>query len=87
MKNLKQMIGHEIVAWVPTLIAGIQVVRLRGVDEGGIWIQSDTVTQAVLNELGHVAAKTPIYFVPFQRIRLLMQADEEISLSESAFGL
>ena len=87
MKTLKELIDHEVLAWIPAVSNTVHSVRLRGVENRGIWVESEHLTQSLLHEVGHAAGKTPIVFVPYSRIMLLMQADDKVSLSEKAFGV
>jgi hypothetical protein len=48
-----------------------ELVTVRGVDGGGIWIESQTLTDAMLKGLGKTMLEgTPVTFVPFWRISL-----------------
>ncbi|HEY1464154.1 MAG TPA: hypothetical protein VGF44_12120 [Terriglobales bacterium] len=49
MKYLKDRIGEEIRAFTPIIDKQIfQVLVLHGVEEGGIWVESETLTQLML---------------------------------------
>ncbi len=88
MKNLHELIGEEILAKVPLIHRGqYQTLRLHGVEEGGIWIESEVLTQLALSMSKKAAAGTPIFFLPFHQIQFLMQMTEKLALSEKAFGV
>jgi hypothetical protein len=89
MKLLRDMIGEEIIANVPSMDREIlQVLRLHGVEEGGIWVESENLTQRILAKLDYVASsKAPLFFLPFHEIRFALQSTDKISLSQKAFGM
>jgi hypothetical protein len=41
----------------------------------------------MLSNLKQAASKTPLFFVPFHEIEFAMQAIENVSLSDKAFGV
>ena len=63
--------------------------KLLGVEAGGIWLSSQTFTNAILQALGvPVAANTPAFFFPCHSISLIMSAVEgETALDETGFGV
>jgi hypothetical protein len=88
MKSLSQLIDREILILIPFIHdTDLQVVKLIAVESGGIWIQNEQMTQRLLANLKLHAGKTPIFFVPFSQVLFVMDASEEVSLSEKAFGL
>lgn len=86
--QLQKLIGHEILAVIPMLHpTQLQLIRLHGVETGGIWIECETFTQKVLRDMNLPASgKTPALFVPYAGIRYLLDAVDKTALSESAFG-
>jgi hypothetical protein len=89
MPELQKMIGQTIVASVPA-IGGVklQKLKLHGVESGGLWVESQTVTNALLTRVGVSAApKTMIFFLPFHQISFLIESLNVPSLSEKAFGV
>jgi len=88
MKSLSELVGQEILIVIPFVHqTNLQVVKLLSVEASGIWIQNEQITQGFLANLKLHAAKTPIFFVPFAQIRYVMDASEEIALSEKALGI
>ena len=89
MKLLKEMIGEEIVAMVPMIDQKIfQVLILHAVEDGGIGVESQALTNVMLDQLKQVSSsKTPLFFLPFHQILFLIQSTEKTSLSEKAFGV
>lgn len=63
-------------------------VILRGVESGGIWIESEELTADLLKMLKiNVASKTSVFFLPYHRIALAISSIDRVALSESALGL
>ena len=89
MKHFREMIGEEMIGLVPMIDPQIfQVLILHGVEEGGLWVESPTLTTVMLTQLKQASSsKTPLFFVPFHEIKFLIQSTEKVSLSEKAFGL
>ena len=89
MKTLHELIGEEIIAYIPMIDPIIfQSVRLYGVENGGVWIESQALTQTMLKAVKQSSSsKTPLFFVPFHEIKFLIQGTEKLALSEKAFGL
>lgn len=71
--SLEQLIGHELLCVIPIIHATqMQIIRLHRVEQGGIWIESNAMTQTVLRNMNAAAGKTPLFFVPFEKINFLM---------------
>ena len=65
-----------------------QRVKLHGVEAGGLWIESQTLTNSILQTLGIPSApKTLVLFVPFHQILGGVAGAEGPSLDEKAFGV
>jgi hypothetical protein len=63
-------------------------VILRGVESGGLWLESNEITQDLLQAFKAKAAdKTVVFFVPYHRIKLAISSIGLMALSESSFGL
>lgn len=87
--KFEDLIGKTVPIKVP-MIRGtkFQEVIIRGVDYGGLWIESESMTQDMLNELGIPASKnTPIFFFPYHAIKFAYYVSEKMALSENAFGM
>jgi hypothetical protein len=89
MLEIKSLEG-TIVAGVfrpihPTLV---KVVRLHKVEEYGIWIESQELTNSVLSRLGVSSVpETPVVFLPWSEVGMIVSTAEGVALSEKAFGL
>jgi hypothetical protein len=64
MARLKKMIGGTIYAVVPFLGGDkIHHLKLRDVEFGGIWVESEDATDNFLEKLGiQISANTPLFF-------------------------
>jgi hypothetical protein len=82
-------IGQDILVKIPLLHENdFQRVRLRGVDAGGLWIESQKFTNEMLALTGAQASpRTIVVFFPYHAISFAFQSVDEIALSESAFGV
>lgn len=89
MKHFREMIGEEVIGSIPMIDRErFQVLILHGVDDGGLWVENNNLTQVVLSHLEQTSSsKTPVFFVPFHEIKFLIQSTEKLSLSEKALGL
>lgn len=67
MKYLKDRIGEEILGFIPIIDKQIfQVLVLHGVEEGGIWVESENLTQMMLSSLKQAgSSKTPYFSCHF----------------------
>jgi hypothetical protein len=80
-----QTLGFIIPGIHPTTI---QRVKILGVEAGGVWIQSQTLTNAVLEKFGAASApKTMVFFLPYHAISVGFASIEEPALNEKAFGV
>ena len=83
------MIGKFIVARIPVLDGeNMALVRLHKVEESGIWVESQSFNETMLQKFGMAAsATTLVLFVPFSGIEFIVSSVSSIALSETAFGL
>jgi hypothetical protein len=86
MPSLKDFVGKTIFALIPFIHGEIvQVLKLHGVEPGGIWVESQTLTDLLLARVGRTAApKTAIFFLPYQQIVFVLGSLDVPSLSEKA---
>lgn len=87
--NFAQLVGSEMLAVIPVLDPlKIQTFIVRGVEGGGIWIESQALTNLILEKLGLThAPRTPIFFLAFSEMRFVFFPAKVSSLSEKAFGV
>ena len=89
MEYLKDYIGQELLAFVPIINReAIQTLLLHGIEDAGIWVESENLTQMVLAKLNRPASsRTPIFFLPFSQIGFVLSGIGKVSLSHKAFGV
>jgi hypothetical protein len=89
MKTLRELEGSTIALLSPFLDTKIfQEVKLHKVEDGGIWIDSQKLTDASLGQIGvAVAPKTLIFFLPWHQVLTIMSSADEVTLSEKGFDL
>jgi hypothetical protein len=89
MKTLRELEGSIVWILTPFLDPKIlQKVKLHGVESGGIWIESQKLTEIALNIGGYASSpKTAIYFLPWHQITTIISSLDEVAISEKGFGL
>jgi hypothetical protein len=87
--SLREMVGTLIVARIPALDKENNVfVRLHRVEMSGIWVESKTFNQDMLDKYEIPASITTlVLFIPFSGIDYIISSVECVSLSETALGL
>ena len=87
--SLREMIGTLIVARIPALDKENNVfVRLHKVEMSGIWVESKTFNQDMLEKYEIPASITTlVLFIPFSGIEYIIASVESVTLSETALGL
>lgn len=89
MPTLEGLIGHSIVIRsVPLHEEHPVKVKLVGIENGGLWIESQDATNHWLAEMKQQATpKTLVWFLPYAQIAWIMGSGDYPALSEKAFGL
>lgn len=90
MKELSERIGDSIWAIIPMVTnKNIKKFTLHGVESGGIWIESQELTNTFLRNVAkrQDLPKTPVFFVPYAKILTIVESVEGPALSEQAFGV
>jgi hypothetical protein len=89
MLRLRHMIGKFIVTRIPALDReNMFLVRLHKVEESGIWVESQSFNETMLQKFGMAAsAMTLVLFMPFSGIEFIFSSVGTIVLSEKAFGI
>lgn len=87
--QLSDYVGKEILLFVPDIDPKMpQLVKLLGVEAGGIWIESQTITNNLLKSLNQATwLGSPALFLPYHAIRLGVGKLDVPALNEKAFGL
>ena len=62
--------------------------KVLGVDAGGVWVENQEVTDALLHSFGlQTMPKTPVFFLPYHVISLVLAPMDVVALDEKSFGL
>jgi hypothetical protein len=65
-----------------------QSVKLLGVETGGVWIESQTLINLVLKNIGQVSTpKSLAFFYPYHELKFGFVGIEGPALNEKSFGL
>jgi hypothetical protein len=83
-----QLVGQTVVALVPLISAtNFQNLKLHGVEAGGIWVESQALTELGLKAAeATMAPKTPMFFLPFWQIRFVMVSLDVPAISEKGLS-
>jgi len=89
MPELKSKIGQQIILVTPFLHpTKFQKVILHGVEDGGIWIESQSLTNQLLEKFSVAASpRTAIFFLPWHQVSLVMDSLDVPALSEKGLGV
>jgi hypothetical protein len=89
MPELQNLIGQTILALVPSIHGtDLQKLKLHGVENGGLWIESQELTNVFLSRVGaQTAPKTMVFFLPYHQISFVLGSLDVPSLSEKAYGV
>lgn len=89
MLQLTDLVGETI--FIRSIALDVKdpvFVKLFSVDSGGVWIQSQKITEEMLEALKRDSApKSPVCFVPYSQIAWICHWIDEPSLSEKSLGL
>jgi hypothetical protein len=87
--QLSDYIDQEITLLIPFIDPKVfQKVKLRGVEAGGIWVESQTLLNIILKSVGLVSApKSAAFFFSYHEVRFGFVAIEGPALNEKAFGV
>ena len=84
-----ELLDEEILIQLPRVHPEILYsVMLRGIEPGGLWIESQEITNAILKSIGASSTQsTPVTFFPYQQISLVLGRAAGPALNEKAFGV
>jgi len=87
--NFSDLVENHIYLQLPRVSpVKFHKFMLRGVEAGGLWVESQEVINSVLREAGVATSpKKALIFFPFHEISLASVSVDETSLDEKAFGL
>lgn len=88
--SFAQLVGKKIA--ISSSLFGakneLHYVMLRGVEAGGIWVENNELIQETMKNLKKQALeKTPIIFLPYHQIHVVIVQADSVALSESSFGV
>lgn len=89
MKELKDRIGERI-AFVAELHGETEVMSatLRGVENGGIWIERQDFTDSLLEKFNVPHAEVvPVVFLPYHMLVMIFDVIEGTALSRKSYGV
>jgi hypothetical protein len=86
--QLSEYIGQDILLRIPLIEDHHQVVKLLGVEAGGIWIESQEMINKIYSAVDKEGSeRTPVFFFPYHQIEFGMVAIPGLALNERAFGV
>jgi hypothetical protein len=88
--SFAQLVGKKIA--ISSQLLGpkdeLHYVMPRGIEAGGIWVESKELTQKTMENLKIQAVeRTPVIFLPYHQIYVVIAHADSVALSESAFGI
>ena len=87
--NFTDYLQQEILILSPQFHATIlQPVKLVGVEQAGIWFESQSITNIVLEKFNAQAVpRTLVFFLPYSELHVAIATVDAPSLHEKAFGV
>lgn len=87
--SFEKLVGQNIRAIIPSFGSmKPQVVKLHGVEAGGLWVESQQATNDMLTKISVQASpKTVVMFVPYHQINVVFATLDSPSLNEAAFDV
>jgi hypothetical protein len=87
--KLADLVDQTVLALIPRIHqTQYQRVKLLDVEQGGIWIESQAITNALLQAGGVATApNTLVIFLPYHEVSAILTAIPVPSLDEKAFGV
>jgi hypothetical protein len=85
--QLSEFVGQQIIITARQL-GGLQQVKLLGVEAGGVWIDSQEITNQLLTHFKVATApNTFVFFLPYVQIEMISIPLPTVGLNEKAFGV
>jgi hypothetical protein len=84
MPSLRSLEGKKIFACIPLMQANvIAEYNLHSVETSGIWISGQKLTEYFMEKASRtMLEKTPVFFVPFHQIVVVLAMDEGVQVSD-----
>jgi hypothetical protein len=85
--QLSEYVGQQIIINAQPL-GGLQQVKLLGVEAGGVWIESQEITNQFLAHFRVATApNTFVFFLPYGEIEIISVHIPTVGLNETAFDV
>jgi hypothetical protein len=86
MQTLKELEGTQISLLAPFLhVTKFHKVKLHLVEDSGIWIESQDVTETLLDKFStSMSPKTAVFFIPWSGVTTIMGSLDVPSISRAA---
>ena len=86
--KFENLIGQRIVLLCPDSDQKIHAVKLVGIETGGLWIESQELTNLLLQAVGlPTSPETPVLFLPYHAIGGVLVGIQQTALDEKALGV
>jgi hypothetical protein len=84
MPSLNDLVGKKIQACIPLIAPdAITEYTLHAVESSGLWVSSKSSTEHFMKMASRkMLAMTPVFFVPFQQIIVVLAMDEGVQVSD-----
>lgn len=84
--ELKKLVGRRVVVLGPKLLDQdqLETVTLLGIDDAGIWIESEAAANRVADRFRLKPAGRSAFFIPFAQITTIIASNEEPASSGEA---
>ena len=84
--QLKKLVGRRVVVLGPKLLdqAHLETVTLLGIDDAGIWIDSEVAANRVAELFRLKPAGRSAFFIPFTQITTIIASNDEAAAGSEA---
>lgn len=84
--ELKKLVGRRVVVLGPKLLdqAHLETVTLLGIDNAGIWIESEAAANRVADRFRLKPAGRSAFFIPFTQITTIIASNDEAAAGPEA---
>jgi hypothetical protein len=85
--QLTEFIGKQVLIHIKP-IGKAQEVKLLGVEVGGVWVESQKLTNEILEHFSaQSSANSPVFFFPYNEIQMIFSAIPIPGLNEKSFDV
>ena len=84
--QLKKLVGRRVVVLGPKLLdqAHLETVTLLGIDDAGIWIESETAANRVADRFRLKPAGRSAFLIPYAQITTIIASNDEAAAGPEA---